>query len=531
MSKSVPPPGKGRPSVPFRPPVQNNAKFPAAWSWWVDQSIPQYVKDTYSPKASWKGKPFSQEDARFFLKGINELSELFTEERPRDLPSYFSHPKYRSAYLLYFLPLQAAKMATIYAMHPKAIGAAIKHATRTGTLKVLDLGAGPGTASLALLLTLIDEVDEKVERLPKLEFHWYDTQEGIMRDGVGLAKLIADRFPGLHDKLKIVTHSRPWWDVFTPRGEKEAGKDFSLVLSGHVLNEFPWHDSARAHRVRQTIEYGLRQRGGGGFLYVEPAFKHASQLLSQLRDSWFENGVLPAEPSALWGPCLHGKTCPLAVGRDWCHFSVRADLPGTWFKFFSRGLGSERQWLKFSYVWVASEESPNDRVVPASYRRVVSDQLKLPSGDNGILLCEPEHPLKEVLHDGEHFFRGDLIDLERRGNRQVDGHRFAPREGVENRLPVITPRNPGAPRETSRPAGKIRFSESPRRNDRDASENKPRAPWKLNDRSEKPAGPTARAAGRRDENSQKPSSSPIRAAWKRGDHPPELRPGPKKRGK
>src|ERR1700746_3744114 len=84
-------------------------RFPAAWSWFFDEAVPAWVKTHYSPKESWKNKPFSREDAKFFFRGVDELSEIFTEERSRGIPDYFSHPKYRSAYLLYFLPLQAAK--------------------------------------------------------------------------------------------------------------------------------------------------------------------------------------------------------------------------------------------------------------------------------------------------------------------------------------------------------------------------------------------------------------------------------------
>src|SRR3954467_13416455 len=99
--------------------------FPPAWLWLVDEAIPTYVKKHYSPRESWKDKPFAKEDAHFFFRGIEELSELFTEERPRNIPAYFNHPKYRSSYLLYFLPLQAAKFLTLFQMHSKAIDAAI----------------------------------------------------------------------------------------------------------------------------------------------------------------------------------------------------------------------------------------------------------------------------------------------------------------------------------------------------------------------------------------------------------------------
>jgi hypothetical protein len=421
MKKSAP--ARRGPAIP-----DPSAKLPSAWAWWVDHSIPQYVKDTYSPQASWRGKPFTQDDARFFFKGISELSELFTDERPRDLPAYFAHPKYRSAYLLYFLPLQAAKLATLYARHPEALQATLAHGRRQGALRVLDLGAGPGTASLALILALLDAVRGQAELLPPLEFHWYDTQEAIMRDGAGLAERITERFPGLKGRIDIKMHARPWWDAFTERGRQATGPgEFSLVLSAHVLNEFPWHDAARAERASQTLAQGLARRSGGGFLWVEPAFKSASQQLSRLRDSWFERGVLPTEPDTLWGPCLHALACPLAEGRDWCHFSVRADLPGHWFRGFSRGLGSERQWLKFSYLWVSGADAPAPVAAP-ELRRVVSDPLKLPSGAEGVLLCEPERPRKEVLRRGEHLLRGDLLDLERAGNRQFP-RPSAPRGG------------------------------------------------------------------------------------------------------
>jgi len=93
--------------------------MPVSWSWFADEALPTWVKKKYSPKESWKDKPFSKEDSHFFFKGIEELSLLFTEERSKNLPPYFQHPKYRSSYLLYFLPLQAAKFSTLFQLHPQ----------------------------------------------------------------------------------------------------------------------------------------------------------------------------------------------------------------------------------------------------------------------------------------------------------------------------------------------------------------------------------------------------------------------------
>src|SRR6185312_180283 len=94
---------------------------------------------------------------------------------------------------------------------------------------------------------------------------------------------------------------------------------------------------------------------GGGTLIIEPASKPNSQFLSRLRDTLLEAEVISREPSSIWGPCPHAEKCPLAHGRDWCHFSVPAHVPGTWFEAMSKGLGYERQWLKFSYLWISSQ--------------------------------------------------------------------------------------------------------------------------------------------------------------------------------
>src|SRR5689334_3916352 len=121
--------------------MMTTPQFPPAWLWLVDEAIPTWVKKNYSPRDSWRDKPFSQEDAKFFFKGIEELSDLFTEERPKGMIPYFQHPKYRSSYLLYFLPLQAAKFLTLFQFYPAAIEATLDHGFKTGVIRIADLGA------------------------------------------------------------------------------------------------------------------------------------------------------------------------------------------------------------------------------------------------------------------------------------------------------------------------------------------------------------------------------------------------------
>ena len=168
-------------------------------------------------------------------------------------------------------------------------------------------------------------------------------------------------------------------------------------------------------------------------LFVEPAFQQSSQTLSRLRDHLFRHEILPPSPTSIWGPCLHAGKCPLAQGRDWCHFSVRTDIPGRWFKQFSRALGSERHWLKFSYLWIASP-SALAPIAAAHLRRVISDPLvekksrgtrttttrtghtrtgkthsKARLKNSSVLICEPEKPGRFPVTSESAILRGDLV--------------------------------------------------------------------------------------------------------------------------
>ncbi len=367
----------------------------------MDEAIPQLVKSEYSPRESWKDKPFSKEDAHFFFKGIHELSELFTEERPKGMPAYFQHPKYRSAYLLYFLPLQAAKFLTLFSLHPAAFEAALDHGRKNGILRIADLGSGPGTASLSFLLLLLQQKLKTGEQLPQIELDWFDTNESIMKDGKALVDQLSNCFPKLRGRVHVNIHVTPWWKSPTLLAQKEL----SLTFMGHILNESsaPQRDSSSFWKMI------LEQTGGGGTLLVEPAARKPSQILSFLRNQFFESELIENDPTRLWGPCLHSGECPLTEGRDWCHFSIPTQIPGEWFKGFSEALSTERQWVKFSYLWLTSLQYRSQRQHPSA-RRVISDSLSQGPKPT-VLLCEPQTPGRWTSPTRNSIYRGDIVNI------------------------------------------------------------------------------------------------------------------------
>lgn len=363
--------------------------------------LPSWVKQKYSPYENWKDKPFQREDVRFFSKGLLELSELFTEERSRGIATYLNHSKFRSAYLLYFLPLQAAKFLTTFQFHPIAIQSALAHAKKTGTLHVADLGSGPGTASISFLLHLLDRNPSEIDDGSfKIVFDWFDTNSAILKDGCELVEILCSYFPKLRNRVEVRTHNVPWWKATTLLNEKT-----SLAFIGHVLNE-----SEGPEDIWPKL---MRKIDGGGLLIVEPAVKRAAQVLSKARNLIISH-ELPdvGKQGLIWGPCLHAGTCPFTEGRDWCHFSEFVKIPGDWFGEFSKALSSERHWVKFSYLWLASSSFPAPKNNP-NLRRVLTDPMPMagPSlgGKKIVLLCEPENAARYPIKPGQHLRRGDIL--------------------------------------------------------------------------------------------------------------------------
>jgi hypothetical protein len=374
-------------------------EFSKSWIRVLDEVIPAFVKERFSPSASWKDKPFDKEDVNFFSKGLLELSDFFTEERTeKRLPNYFTTGRFRSSYFLYFFALQGAKFLTLFDRYPDAIKAMLDHAAVTGKLRIIDVGAGPGTASLALLVYLLDGLkNQKTNKLDlpfTIELVWIDHNETILKDGQILLSKILSIFPEIEGDVELKIEARPWW-----KHPKNFDFDAGLVIFGNVLNE-----SANDPKVfLPGLTPFFKSPKGGGVLMVEPAFKSAAHRLAQIRDELMAR----EEKLPIWGPCFHQLKCPLAEGRDWCHFSVPTQMPGAFFRKFSIKLGSVRDWLKFTFVWIAAENSQKQARPPKYLVRIVSDPLKTPQGSSN-QVCRPEK-VQYIPTPYKPVYRGDVI--------------------------------------------------------------------------------------------------------------------------
>ena len=243
---------------------------------------------------------------RHLAAGVVRLSAMFTG-RERFDPDYMRRPGLRHAYACYYAPIGAMKLAAI-------LGELEQTGLRLGDGTVVDLGGGPGTGLLGLVLagrrpsrfTLVDRVAACAEE----------------------ARLF----------LECLETPVPFHYSTTPP------KDADLALAMNVLGE-P-HDPPPLPRARAVI-------------VMEPALKQNTQRLMAWRDRWVEEGWTVA------APCPVTARCPMRARPElWCHAEVGAPTLAV-VEELGRRAGLRREALKFSYVVLTREAA-----APGTFRLV-----------------------------------------------------------------------------------------------------------------------------------------------------------------
>lgn len=258
------------------------------------------------------------------------LTQAYREGRA----SPFSDEANRLAYL-------GARMPATYAAVHKALENCppIEH--------LLDLGAGPGTASWAA-----------IDRFPELKkITLIEKSKEAIALGQTLAK--ACTAPALKNGEWIhqsLTHPIPTADA--------------AILS-YVLNEMD--------DPTLLIEKWWKQVSF--LIVVEPGTPKGFHLIRKIRQQLIN---LQAHIIA---PCPHAFACPIQ-GNDWCHFSARVERTRLHRLLKEGSMGYEDE--KFSYVIAAKKEGPHfaGRVV-----RTPSKQ----SGFVRLALCTEEGKLEEKV--------------------------------------------------------------------------------------------------------------------------------------
>jgi SAM-dependent methyltransferase len=330
---------------------------------------------------------------------VARLSRLLTTERGCLPAAYLRDPGLRKAYLTYFLPPNLDKVGVPLreiSLHPANL-------LEQERLQVLDLGAGPGTATLGirqffarnrmglrLECTAVDQVAENLQ-----------DAEVLFREQSGVTGVPATLFTVRSGIEAIAEHS---------------GGPFDIIVLSNVLNELYLREEdgirKRTSLVGRIMEHLLAP--DGSCVIIEPALRETSRDLLMVRDGIVDEGF------HVYSPCLVQGHCPALVNpKDWCHEDRPWDPPETIKEIDSR-IGLRKDSLKFSYVVLRKDgRTLADTCGPDSFR-VVSEPL-VSKGKRELYLCGREGRRLAVRLDkdaapGNEAFaqlsRGDVVSVE-----------------------------------------------------------------------------------------------------------------------
>ena len=341
---------------------------------------------------------------------LNDLSAMFTSDRHALPPAYLTQPRYRGAYLLYFIATGVATVAT-------ALRQAGLPRTPEKVLRVLDLGAGPLTASLAVAMALDPAVHLDVTAV--------DSVLPVLEDGRALLQAV-----------------RPEASVRLVDGNLREGRvlqalrePFDLILMANVLNE--WAIGGKKRQSPSEFVEKLLARHlapGGAALMVEPATRTGSHTLIEVREH-----LLAATGLAVLAPCMGRGPCPVHSDskRDWCHSEQPWQRP-TLVRELDEAIGHRRSTLKFSYLAVA--DAPQPRRAADQYRVIGGGMEQRGSfrrylcGTKGKVVATAESEDLPKVAPLRTAWRGDALEVP---GDQKPGHRGRVEETV------LVPRRPG----------------------------------------------------------------------------------------
>lgn len=289
-------------------------------------------------------------------RDVQRLSRLFTTDRAERGQGYLRDPAARRAYLGFYVPQNAAKIALLLR---QLVEEGLVPAWPAPT--VLDLGAGPWTGLLGARAAFGALGPSRA----------VDIAAGALDDG---RALFAEAF-GPAEVETVVTNVAVVGGWRPPR-------EVDLAVAANVLNEIG--DPRRALRDRLDVvaaAIGALAKGGR-LLVVEPGTRVHGRALMTLRDAVRDEGV-----ATILAPCRGAPGCPLLrTPGDWCHQEIPWRRPPA-FERLEREADLPKDVLKLSHLLLAR---PGDAPEPRKGFRLVGGTMRDSRGVERRYGCGPE---------------------------------------------------------------------------------------------------------------------------------------------
>lgn len=272
------------------------------------------------------------------------------------------------ARLRFFLPRDLPKLDG-----PLAELARVDAFPERDALRVLDLGAGLGTSTLAL-----SRFAARTGIATRLEVDAVDRDT----DALALARRVWARAA---DWGGVPIAARPIaMDLGRLVGAR-LNRNYDVVLLGLVWNELtreaPEEQAAEQH-LAWLAEITPRVADDGVVVILEPALRRETRILHRVRDALARR---PGPPH-VFAPCVRRGDCPmLARERDWCHERVSCPLPAS-LSALAHAAGLREHDLTYSYLTLHMQARSLREIAPVPLLRVVGGPLRT-KGKRELFIC------------------------------------------------------------------------------------------------------------------------------------------------
>ncbi|MBA3957420.1 MAG: rRNA methyltransferase [Parachlamydiaceae bacterium] len=266
-----------------------------------------------------------------------ELSDRYRNQKSPYRSSFMSSNTHRLSYL-------ATRMPATYAAVYKALSATHERSTLLSVKSILDVGAGPGTASWVAV-----ELYPEIEKLTLME---RDT------DLIAIGKRLMAN--GQHP----IFQQAQWMP--TNLEQTHSLPEHDLIILSYVIGEL-------SPEVQQKLVSACFA-AAKLLIIIEPGTPAGFNRIRNLRTTLLQQNA------HMVAPCPHTHECPMK-GNNWCHFTARLERSAVHRQVKNADLGYEDE--KFSYLAVSKEKL----ILPEA--RIILPPLKR-SGHIHVTLCTNE---------------------------------------------------------------------------------------------------------------------------------------------
>ncbi|PCJ59221.1 MAG: hypothetical protein COA79_11010 [Planctomycetota bacterium] len=334
----------------------------------LEKAIIKVLRSNYSKKSMNKNaKSFelTNVEQQNYSNGLDLLRNVFVENPGAKEPNYLRDLSARSSYIYHYIMPNVQRW-----MHAFMVCRTPDLIVKQKDVNILDIGAGPATATISFLLANYKNYTGKVK------VFLTDYNQSIMKDGKFILEELAKN---LKIDLEVHIHGG------IQKGFPSYVNNVDFVLMGNVWNEgLSSHKNAQTKTLNYWVDSIKKVTSDNArFLFMEPANRRSSRLLMAMRDYFSTHqgfSILAPCPSTVVNkPCTLNKI----KGRPWCHFGFDS-FDGFILKSSSIQSGISHERLSYSYLWLSFKDKLKSEIKIEA--RAIGGPMKIENGF-GVYVC------------------------------------------------------------------------------------------------------------------------------------------------